>query len=193
MSPATGWQRGPGGLRRVPRLRRDRPREEGRRTARPRWMRTTSSAGCFANGEAQKIPMVGITDLCFCEYTSHGHCGPMTDDKLDREERRDRRAGSCTQAVNHAKAGAARHRPQRHDGRHGRRPARRAGRRRLRRRLDPLLRGEVRQRLLRPLPRRRRLRAGVRRPPHATRWTPPAASTRRCSRRGSTSSRAPTW
>src|SRR5882724_9724520 len=26
------------------------------------------------------IPMVGITDLCFCEYTSHGHCGPMTED-----------------------------------------------------------------------------------------------------------------
>jgi porphobilinogen synthase len=27
----------------------------------------------------QKIPMIGITDLCFCEYTSHGHCGPMTE------------------------------------------------------------------------------------------------------------------
>src|SRR5438309_2098736 len=25
----------------------------------------------------QKIPMAGITDLCFCEYTSHGHCGPL--------------------------------------------------------------------------------------------------------------------
>ena len=28
----------------------------------------------------QKIPMAGITDLCFCEYTSHGHCGPLTED-----------------------------------------------------------------------------------------------------------------
>src|SRR4051794_15968273 len=24
----------------------------------------------------EKLPMAGITDLCFCEYTSHGHCGP---------------------------------------------------------------------------------------------------------------------
>ena len=30
--------------------------------------------------KAAKLPMVGITDLCFCEYTSHGHCGPMTAD-----------------------------------------------------------------------------------------------------------------
>src|SRR4051812_1866975 len=29
----------------------------------------------------QKLGMVGITDLCFCEYTSHGHCGVMTDDR----------------------------------------------------------------------------------------------------------------
>src|SRR5450432_2813854 len=28
----------------------------------------------------RRISMAGITDLCFCEYTSHGHCGPMTDD-----------------------------------------------------------------------------------------------------------------
>src|SRR5689334_15816034 len=30
---------------------------------------------------AAKLPMIGITDLCFCEYTSHGHCGPLTEDK----------------------------------------------------------------------------------------------------------------
>src|SRR4051794_21855223 len=28
----------------------------------------------------QGIAMHGITDLCFCEYTSHGHCGPVTED-----------------------------------------------------------------------------------------------------------------
>ena len=28
----------------------------------------------------QQVPMVGITDLCFCEYTSHGHCGPLSAD-----------------------------------------------------------------------------------------------------------------
>jgi porphobilinogen synthase len=25
------------------------------------------------------ISMVAMTDLCYCEYTSHGHCGPCTD------------------------------------------------------------------------------------------------------------------
>jgi porphobilinogen synthase len=49
--------------------------------------------------------MIGITDLCFCEYTSHGHCGPMTSDgstvKNDETV-----ALLVKQAVNHAKAGA---------------------------------------------------------------------------------------
>jgi len=53
-----------------------------------------------------KLPMAGITDLCFCEYTSHGHCGPMTADHAtvnnDRTVQR-----LVVQAVNHAKAGAA--------------------------------------------------------------------------------------
>jgi porphobilinogen synthase len=54
---------------------------------------------------SKKIDMIGITDLCFCEYTSHGHCGPMTADgatvQNDETVRR-----LVTQAVNHAKAGA---------------------------------------------------------------------------------------
>jgi porphobilinogen synthase len=54
----------------------------------------------------QKIPMVGITDLCFCEYTSHGHCGPLTDDRST--VRNDETVAALVQqAVNHAKAGAA--------------------------------------------------------------------------------------
>src|SRR5688500_16439544 len=54
----------------------------------------------------QKIPMVGITDLCFCEYTSHGHCGPLCDDKstVKNDETVER---LVKQAINHAKAGAA--------------------------------------------------------------------------------------
>jgi porphobilinogen synthase len=54
----------------------------------------------------QKLPMAGITDLCFCEYTSHGHCGPLTDDKgtVKNDETVER---LVRQAVNHAKAGAA--------------------------------------------------------------------------------------
>ena len=55
--------------------------------------------------KARQLPMVGVTDLCFCEYTSHGHCGPMTDDnatvKNDETVQR-----LVRQAVNHAKAGA---------------------------------------------------------------------------------------
>src|SRR6185436_12905517 len=56
--------------------------------------------------KAQKIPMVGITDLCFCEYTSHGHCGPLSDDKstVKNDETVER---LVKQAVNHARAGAA--------------------------------------------------------------------------------------
>jgi porphobilinogen synthase len=53
----------------------------------------------------RKLPMAAITDLCFCEYTSHGHCGVLTEDQTTVEnditvERLAR------QAVNHAKAGA---------------------------------------------------------------------------------------
>jgi porphobilinogen synthase len=53
----------------------------------------------------QKLPMAGVTDLCFCEYTSHGHCGPLTADQATV-------ANDATvenlvkQAVNHARAGA---------------------------------------------------------------------------------------
>jgi porphobilinogen synthase len=54
----------------------------------------------------KKLPMAAITDLCFCEYTSHGHCGPLSADKStvqnDATVQR-----LVQQAINHAKAGAA--------------------------------------------------------------------------------------
>ena len=55
---------------------------------------------------AAKVPMVGITDLCFCEYTDHGHCGPLSEDKstVRNDETVER---LIKQAINHAKAGAA--------------------------------------------------------------------------------------
>jgi porphobilinogen synthase len=56
--------------------------------------------------EKRKVPMVGITDLCFCEYTSHGHCGILSDDK-STVKNDETVARLVTQAVNHAKAGAA--------------------------------------------------------------------------------------
>src|SRR5437899_5636666 len=53
-----------------------------------------------------KIPMVAITDLCFCEYTDHGHCGLLTEDKstVANDQTVER---LVKQAINHAKAGAA--------------------------------------------------------------------------------------
>jgi porphobilinogen synthase len=54
----------------------------------------------------RKIPMAGITDLCFCEYTSHGHCGPMTADgsTVNNDQTVEL---LVKQAINHAKAGAS--------------------------------------------------------------------------------------
>jgi porphobilinogen synthase len=53
-----------------------------------------------------KVPMLGITDLCFCEYTDHGHCGPLTADRSTvRNDETVQRL--VWQAINHAKAGAA--------------------------------------------------------------------------------------
>ena len=55
--------------------------------------------------KSAQIPMLGITDLCFCEYTSHGHCGPMTDD--NSTVKNDVTVARLVhQAINHANAGA---------------------------------------------------------------------------------------
>lgn len=44
-----------------------------------------------------------ITDVCLCEYTSHGHCGPINGDTVDNDATLDIIAKV---AVNHVKAGA---------------------------------------------------------------------------------------
>jgi porphobilinogen synthase len=53
----------------------------------------------------RNVSMTGITDLCFCEYTDHGHCGPLTADKstVSNDETVE---NLVKQAVNHARAGA---------------------------------------------------------------------------------------
>src|SRR5207248_1260118 len=57
------------------------------------------------DARAAKLPMAGITDLCFCEYTSHGHCGPL--DAGGNSVHNDNTVELLVrQAVNHAKAGA---------------------------------------------------------------------------------------
>jgi len=56
--------------------------------------------------QGAKLPMAGITDLCFCEYTSHGHCGVLTDDRstVQNDVTVER---LVAQAINHARAGAS--------------------------------------------------------------------------------------
>ena len=47
--------------------------------------------------------MLVISDLCFCEYTSHGHCGVITNNQVNNDETLDLLG---KQAISHAKAGA---------------------------------------------------------------------------------------
>lgn len=50
------------------------------------------------------VKMLAITDLCFCEYTSHGHCGKLTDaGDVDNDATAEMLA---KQAVVHAQCGA---------------------------------------------------------------------------------------
>ncbi|PHR92313.1 MAG: porphobilinogen synthase [Robiginitomaculum sp.] len=44
-----------------------------------------------------------ITDVCFCEYTSHGHCGVLHGDDVDNDKTL---ANLSKQALSHAQAGA---------------------------------------------------------------------------------------
>lgn len=47
--------------------------------------------------------VIVITDVCLCEYTSHGHCGVIREEKVLNDETLDLLA---RQALSHAKAGA---------------------------------------------------------------------------------------
>ena len=47
--------------------------------------------------------LVVITDVCLCEYTSHGHCGVIVDGEVDNDSSIDLLART---AVSHARAGA---------------------------------------------------------------------------------------
>ncbi len=52
----------------------------------------------------QDLPrLLVITDVCNCEYTSHGHCGKIVDGDVDNDQTLDWLARS---AVSHARAGA---------------------------------------------------------------------------------------
>ena len=106
--------------------------------------------------------LVLMADDCLDEYTDHGHCGLLTDaGEVDNDSTLERYASIADRA---GRRGRRRDRPVGDDGRPGRGHPRRARRVGQRRRRDPRLRGEVRVGALRPVPRRRRVRAAVRRP-----------------------------
>ena len=53
------------------------------------------------------VQMLAITDLCYCEYTDHGHCGPLTTQHGVKSVDNDRTAQMLgEQAVIHARSGA---------------------------------------------------------------------------------------
>ncbi len=103
-----------------------------------------------------------ITDVCLCEYTDHGHCGVIEGGDVDNDATLELLA---REALSHARAGADIVAPSdMMDGRVGA----------IRKALDQNgfahsadhgVLGQVRLRVLRPVPRGRRIDAEVRRPP----------------------------
>jgi len=60
--------------------------------------------GAFRRIRALELPLVAVADTCLCEYTDHGHCGPMAPDgSVDNDAALVRLAET---AVSQARAGA---------------------------------------------------------------------------------------
>ena len=113
--------------------------------------------------------MLVVGDVCLCEYTSHGHCGLLSDDgDVDNDASLPLLADM---AVSLADAGCDIVAPERHDGRPRGRHPRGAGRLGSGRHRHPLLRGQVRERLLRPRSGRRQTARQPSATGGATRWT----------------------
>ena len=110
---------------------------------------------CRAVREIKKaVPNIGIiSDVALDPYTSHGHDGVMEGERILNDE-----TVALLVAPGRAPGRGRRrhHRPLRHDGRARRRHPRRPRRGRLPGRADHGLCGEIRLRLLRPVPRRHR-------------------------------------
>ena len=119
--------------------------------------------------------LIVITDVCLCEYTSHGHCGVVRDGEVDNDLTLELLAKT---AISHAEAGADAVAPSdMMDGRVGaiRAPARRGG---PLRDADHRLQRQVRLRLLRAVPRGGRARRPSSATAAATRWTRPTRARR---------------
>ena len=111
--------------------------------------------------KAAEPDLLVITDVCLCEYTSHGHCGRVRDGDVDNDATLDLLART---ALAYARAGADLVAPS--DMMDGRVEAIRdpAGRSRIRKDPDPVLRRQIRLRVLRALPGGRRLGPSIRGP-----------------------------
>lgn len=82
----------------------------------PQWKDMTGSAALRDDGVVQQAvrkiketarDLLVITDLCFCEYTDHGHCGVVVDRAGRSDVDNDATLELLSQqAVSHAKAGA---------------------------------------------------------------------------------------
>ena len=124
-----------------------------------------------------------LTDVCLCEYTSHGHCGVIRDGEVANDESLELIART---AVSHVEAGADAVCPSdMMDGRVA------CGPRAAARHADPRVLGEVRLRVLRPVPRGGGVGAVASATGARTRWIPRTCA-RRCASASSISPRAPT-
>ena len=124
-----------------------------------------------------------LTDVCLCEYTTHGHCGVLRDGEVANDETLELLART---AVSHVEAGADAVAPSdMMDGRVGA----------IREALARARRSSPTRRSTPPPSTDRSARRPSRRPPSATaaatRWIPPTRA-RRCASASSTSRRAPT-
>lgn len=54
----------------------------------------------------KQIPALLYTDLCFCEYTSHGHCGALSKNPVELVDNDATLEILTTQAITHAQCGA---------------------------------------------------------------------------------------
>ena len=91
-----------------------------------------------------------MTDVALDPYNINGHDGSCVDGEIVND---DTVEALVRMALAQAEAGADIIGPVRHDGRADRRDARRRWRSGPSERVDPVLRGEIRLRLLRPVPR----------------------------------------
>ena len=129
-----------------------------------------------------------MTDICLCEYTDHGHCGVIKDGEVANDSTIEILA---EEALSHARAGADIVAPS--DMMDGRVAAIRAklDAHNFENIADPLLRREVLQRLLRPFPRSRPIRAAIRRSPQLSNGSAPTPA-KPCAKSPWISKRAPT-